>query len=152
MRNTNFKNSWVDKVGIFVKKTRDKLKDRFKNKAARKRFIRDAALVIAIAFIIFVTAMLLWAASLKTPDLESFDSRLLGQSAKIYDRTGTILLYDLSQKIRRTVVPLDQISPYVKKATIAIEDADFYNHKGIRATSVIRAILANLTSMSFSQG
>ncbi len=152
MRNTNFRNSWVDKVGVFVKKTRDKLKDRLKNKMARKRFIRDAILVIAIAFIIFVTAMLLWAASLKTPDLESFDARLLGQSAKIYDRTGTILLYDLSQKIRRTVVPLDQISPYAKKATIAIEDADFYNHKGIRATSVIRAVLANLTSMSFSQG
>lgn len=148
MQNNFTKGSWVEKIGFFIKKLQEQLKD----KRGRKRFIRDAVLVIAIAFIIFVTVILLWAASLKTPDLESFDARLLGQSAKIYDRTGTILLYDLSQKIRRTVVPLDQVSPYIKKATVAIEDADFYNHKGIRATSVIRAVLANLTTMSFSQG
>ncbi len=140
--------SWVDKVGSFLQNLRNKLK----NKQTRVRFIRDAILILAIGFIMFVTVILLWAASLKTPDLRSFDARLLGQSAKIYDRTGTILLYDLSQKIRRTVVPFDQISPYIKKATIAIEDADFYNHKGIRPTSVMRAVLANLTSMSFSQG
>jgi 1A family penicillin-binding protein len=144
--------SWVDKVGFFIQKLKKTLVTVWKDKIMRKRFIRDAILLSAIGFIIFTTVILLWAASLKTPDLESFDARLLGQSAKIYDRTGTILLYDLSQKIRRTVVPLDQISPNIKKATVAIEDADFYNHKGIRATSVIRAVLANITSLSFSQG
>ncbi len=145
MRNNT---SWVDKVGKFVQN----LKNRLKNKQTRFRFIRDTVLVVAIAFIIFTTFILLWAASLKTPDLDSFDARLLGQSAKIYDRTGSILLYDLSQKIRRTVVPFDQISPNIKKATIAIEDVNFYDHKGIRPTSVIRAVIANITSLSFSQG
>jgi 1A family penicillin-binding protein len=142
------KNQRVEMLRDFVQK----VKDRMKNKNSRKRLIKDVSLIVAIALIMGTTILLLWAASLKTPDLQSFDARLLGQSAKIYDRTGTILLYDLSQKIRRTVVPLDQVSPYIKKATVAIEDADFYNHKGIRATSVIRAILANITSFSFSQG
>lgn len=122
-----------------------------KNKA-KKHILRDIMLMFLIVLVLFSSGFLLWAASLKTPDLNSFDDRLLGQSAKIYDKTGTVLLYDLSQKVRRTTVPFDQISPNIKKATIAIEDIDFYTHKGIKATSIIRAVLANLTSMKFSQG
>ncbi len=142
------KKTLAERASSFLKN----LKISLKNKQKRARIIRDTILTLAIGSIVFVTVILLWAASLKTPDLESFDARLLGQSAKIYDRTGSVLLYDLSQKIRRTVVPFDQISPNIKKATIAIEDIGFYDHKGIQATSVIRAVLANITSLSFSQG
>ncbi len=130
----------------------EKLIHRLKNKKTRRALIKDIFMVGGIAFVFLCTVFILWASSLKTPDLESFDTRLLGQSAKIYDRTGTILLYDLSQKVRRTVVPFESINPYIKDATVAIEDADFYNHKGIRPKAIIRAILANLTSLSFSQG
>lgn len=121
-------------------------------KKTGKNIVRDFFLVGLICFILASAAFIVWAASLKTPDLSSFDDRLLGQSAKIYDRTGKILLYDLSQKVRRTVIPFDQISPYIKQATIAIEDVDFYNHGGIKATSIIRAIIANVFSLHFSQG
>ena len=123
-----------------------------KNPKERKLIIRDALLLSIILFVFVSGAFLLWAASLQTPDLGSFDDRILGQSAKIYDRTGTVLLYDLSQKVRRTVVPFDQISSSTKNATIAIEDSEFYSHKGIRATSIIRAILANIFTLHFSQG
>lgn len=95
---------------------------------------------------------LIWFTSLKTPSLNAFDDKLLGQSAKIYDRTGTVLLYDLSQKVRRTVVPLDKISPYIVKATIAIEDKDFYTHSGIRVRSLIRAVIRNITNKEYSEG
>lgn len=125
---------------------------RLKNKKDRNKIIKDVLMVGSIFFVLFCTFFILWAASLKTPDLESFDSRLLGQSAKIYDRTGSVLLYDLSQKVRRTVVPFDQISPYVKKATVAIEDVDFYSHSGIKPTSIVRAVFANIMSLSYSQG
>jgi 1A family penicillin-binding protein len=40
----------------------------------------------------------------------------------------------------------------IKHAVVAIEDAHFYTHKGIRPTSIIRAVFVNLTSGSFSQG
>lgn len=97
-------------------------------------------------------AFLLWAANLKTPDINSFDTRLAGISTKIYDRTGTVLLYDVNSQVRRTVVPFDQISNNLKNATIAIEDADFYSHKGIKISSIIRAFFANIFSGGFSQG
>ena len=95
---------------------------------------------------------ILWAASLKTPDLNSFDSRLAGISTKIYDRTGNILLYDVNQAVRRTVVPYDTISPYLKNATISIEDADFYEHSGINITSIIRSVFVNIANLEFKQG
>ncbi len=124
----------------------------WKNPKERKLIIRDTILVCLVGGVLFFSVFLLWAVSLKTPDLHSFDDRLLGQSAKIYDRTGTVLLYDLSQKVRRTTVDFDKISPYVKNASVAIEDADFYNHKGIKAKSIARAIIANIFTLHFSQG
>ena len=96
--------------------------------------------------------LLFWAASLKTPDLNSFDSRLSGMSTKIYDRTGTVLLYDVNQQVRRTVVPFNTISPYLKNATISIEDADFYKHPGIQITSILRAFVVDVFTLNFTQG
>lgn len=118
----------------------------------RQKILKDIFLVLGIFFVLFCTVILLWVATLKTPSLDSFDARLLGQSAKIYDRTGSVLLYDLSQRVRRTVVPYESISPYIKKATISIEDADFYIHGGIKPKSILRAVLANIMSLRFSQG
>lgn len=132
-----------------------RIKHLFSKKGSKKKFnsvIRDVFLVVMIVGVLTATIFLVWATSLKTPDLSSFDDRLLGQSAKIYDRTGKVLLYDLSQKVRRTVVPFDTISPYIKQATIAIEDIDFYNHAGIKATSIIRAVIANIFTLEYSQG
>ncbi len=135
-----------------IKKFISRAKAAIKNPTERKLILRDTFLVGIIVVVLGSGSLLLWAASLKTPDLNSFDDRLLGQSAKIYDRTGTILLYDLSQRVRRTVVPFDQISKDLKNATVSIEDADFYKHKGIKTTSIVRAVLANLLTLRFSQG
>lgn len=95
---------------------------------------------------------ILWVASLRIPALESLNERRVDSSTKIYDRTGEILLYDFSQDIRREVVPLEDISDNAKEAAIAIEDKDFYSHNGFDFTSFMRAVVVNLTSMSFSQG
>lgn len=89
-------------------------------------------------------AFVLWAATLTMPSLESVESRRIEQSTKIYDRTGEILLYDLHQDVKRTIVPFEDISHHIKNATVAIEDANFYNHKGVEPTAIIRAVLINL--------
>ncbi len=123
-----------------------------KNKSWVKKLVRKIILGV-IALLMFITALfLLWFSSLKTPDINVFDDKLLGQSAKIYDRTGNVLLYDLSQKVRRSVMPIDQISPYIAQATIAIEDNDFYQHGGIKISSLVRAVFANISEGGYSQG
>ena len=40
----------------------------------------------------------------------------------------------------------------IKNATVAVEDSDFYNHKGIRVTSIIRAVMSNLFGVGKTQG
>jgi len=114
------------------------------------RFIRRhlGALIIwgITAGFLLGGALILWAATLQIPDLASLEERQIEQSVKFYDRTGTVLLYDLHKEEQRTIVPLEEISPLLQQAVIAVEDAYFYQHSGIRPTSIVRAILTNLLS------
>ncbi|HXK35328.1 MAG TPA: penicillin-binding protein [Candidatus Paceibacterota bacterium] len=87
---------------------------------------------------------LLWAVNLKIPDFKAFDNRKISRSTKIYDRTGEILLYNIHNETKRTVVPWEEIGVNIKNATVAVEDSEFYHHKGIRLESTARALLTNL--------
>lgn len=87
--------------------------------------------------------LLVWAATLQLPDLGSLETRRVEQSVKIYDRTGTVLLYDLHKDMQRTAVPLDSISTNLQQAIVAIEDPEFYTHIGIKPTAIARAIWTN---------
>lgn len=118
----------------------------------RRLSIRDIALIALSAGLIVGGGIALWASSLKIPDISSLQERKVTQSAKIYDRTGTVLLDDLGDNITRTLVPLSDISINVQHATLAIEDAEFYDHGGIRISSIIRAVLANLIPGGYTQG
>jgi 1A family penicillin-binding protein len=95
---------------------------------------------LIIAGVIFV-----WVSTLEIPDLSAFEQRRVQQSTKIYDRTGEILLYDLHQDVRRTIVPFENISHHLKNATVAIEDDQFYNHYGIDPMAIMRALVSNFT-------
>jgi len=109
-------------------------------------------LAIAIVALLASGIFILWVASLRIPALEDISERRVDQSVKIYDRTGEILLYDTSKDARRALVPFESISPYARLAAIAIEDKDFYSHNGFQLKSFFRAVLVNLTTLSFSQG
>ncbi|MFN4212989.1 MAG: transglycosylase domain-containing protein [Microgenomates group bacterium] len=61
-------------------------------------------------------------------------------STHILDRNGQ-LLYEIYRNQNRTPVSLKNLPPYVAQATIAIEDKDFYKHRGVALFSgVLRAI------------
>jgi len=62
-----------------------------------------------------------------------------GFATKIYDRNGK-LIYDVFKKQKRTSVDLENIPLYLRQATIAIEDKDFYKHKGFDIQSWARII------------
>ena len=97
-----------------------------------------------IAFFIIAGLGIIWISTFSLPDLDNFEERQIIQSTKIYDRTGDVVLFDVHGEVTRTVVPLDQISDYVKWATISIEDSNFYNHNGIEPKAILRAIFVNL--------
>ena len=83
-----------------------------------------------LACLFFATSLFIYYAK-DFPRPEKFAERQLAQSTKIYDRTGESLLYEIYGEEKRTVVSLNEIPDYLKKAVIATEDANFYNHFGV---------------------
>ena len=106
----------------------------------KKHLFRNLILLFITIGLFISGVVILWGSTLEIPDLQSFEKRKITQSTKIYDRTGEILLFDLHENIRRSVVPYDDISRNIKNATVAIEDADFYEHYGIRPLATFRAV------------
>lgn len=122
-------------------------------KSKVKRKLLKEFVLLCFAFSIIASACILaWLASIQLPDFNNFENRNIANSTKIYDRTGKVLLYNIHDNVRRTIVPINEISPHIRNSTIAIEDAHFYEHFGFRPTSFIRAVIANIMSGGFSQG
>ena len=60
-------------------------------------------------------------------------------TTKIYDRNGN-LLYKIYQEQNRTTIKLSDLPSSVKQATVAVEDKDFYHHRGISVQGILRAV------------
>jgi 1A family penicillin-binding protein len=72
-------------------------------------------------------------------------------STKIYDRSAEHLLYTLEDE-RRELVGLDAVPQKMQEATIAIEDKSFWTNPGVDIGGILRAMNANATSGTISQG
>lgn len=68
-------------------------------------------------------------------------------STHMYDRNGK-LLYEIYRDQNRTPVKVKDLKPYIYQAAIAIEDKDFYRHKGV---SFISGILRSVKEMALHQ-
>lgn len=73
------------------------------------------------------------------------------QSSYIFDRHGN-LLYELSDKGRRTIIALEQTPLHLRQATIATEDKNFYNHTGVDYTAIARAAWQNMQAEEVVSG
>jgi len=67
---------------------------------------------------------------------------------KYLDRNGNLLWEDKGDSNYKLVVKGDEINDYMKKATIAVEDKDFYHHGGISISGIMRAVINNATGGS----
>jgi membrane peptidoglycan carboxypeptidase len=86
------------------------------------------------------------------PAVDGLTSTGLEQDMLIFDRHGT-LIDDIGwHGDHRIVVPLKYISPYVKQASIAIEDHSFYENNGVDFGGIIRAAIADYTHRHITQG
>ncbi|MGW1286212.1 transglycosylase domain-containing protein [Streptomyces sp. NPDC002586] len=81
-------------------------------------------------------------ANLKSPQLS--------QRTTILDNQGQQIASVYSRD--RTVVDLKDISPYMQKAIVAIEDARFYQHGAIDLKGVLRALNTNAQQGGVAQG
>ena len=86
------------------------------------------------------------------PDPKNVLKEEFSESTKIYDRSGKILLYEISGKEKRTWVDIETLPIYIKQATITAEDQNFYHHFGVDFGAIIRSAIKNISTLSFSQG
>jgi len=75
----------------------------------------------------------------------------LDQRSYVYAADGR-LLATLRAEIDRQPVPLSSIPGHVVDAVLAVEDADFYAHKGVNLRAMLRALTANVESGATVQG
>jgi penicillin-binding protein 1A len=85
------------------------------------------------------------------PDVRVLRNYVPSETSYIYDINGT-LLHRLHDEANREVVSLDEVSPNLKRAVLAVEDSYFYSHNGINPSSVGRALLANVQAGSTVEG
>jgi len=127
-------------------------------RAAKKKKLKSLLLVLLVtAGTLLVlgafglTIALAWI-SRDLPDPNSLINRNVAQTTKIYDRTGTHLLYEIHGDQNRTLIQISDLPKYVPEATVAIEDKNFYNHHGIDWIGLLRAFVKNTIQGKRIQG
>jgi len=122
-----------------------------KNKTKKKKslFLRLVSVFIQIILILLLAGVVLALALFlyythDFPRPDKFVRTTAAQPTRIYDRDGEILLYNVFGEENRLVVPLEEISEYAQQAVIALEDARFYEHRGVDARGIMRAVLTDL--------
>lgn len=125
-----------------------------KYELTKRGFLKKIFFFLFIAlFAMGAAGSVMFAYFLRTlPDPVKISQRKTVESTKIFDRTGTVLLYEIHGEEKRTSIPFEEIPQAVKQATVAVEDANFYQHPGIDIRGILRAFVVDLISSSLSQG
>ena len=85
------------------------------------------------------------------PDVRSLKGYIPSETTYIYDINGKVLASFHGEE-NREVVPLDQVSPEMKLAVLAMEDGNFYQHNGVNPVGIARAVVINISSGGTVQG
>lgn len=86
------------------------------------------------------------------PKINDISGNNFGGSITYYDRTGQTVLWQDYDAVKRVPVKSEQISKYMKQATIAIEDKEFYNHGAFDVKGIMRAGINDLKGGSRQGG
>ncbi len=86
----------------------------------------------------------------KLPDISAIQAYRPSETTKIYSSDGQLLANFFKEN--REIVPFSKIPDSLKLAILAIEDARFYEHKGVDAVGILRAVVANFKGQRIVQG
>lgn len=104
---------------------------------------------VVVFLLLLFASVIFFATQISSPS--DLTNRDIASSTKIYDRNSE-LLYDIYQNQNRTPIKLTDIPDYVKMATIAIEDKDFYKHSGFSLTGITRSVFVLLIHRKIEGG
>ncbi|MBX4191268.1 MAG: PBP1A family penicillin-binding protein [Candidatus Doudnabacteria bacterium] len=125
--------------------------DKLRTEKTWRRRIFLGVMYLAAGFLL-LGSLTFAVVSLSLPDPNKLNSRIVAQSTKIYARDGTTLLYEVHGEAKRTLVTLADIPDYAEKATISVEDKNFYKNPGVDWRGIVRSVWVDITNRSASQG
>ena len=117
---------------------------------SRRAFILVAVLILALPLMVIPAFAAESVGNL--PAVDGLSASGLHQDMLIFDRHGTLIDDIGDHGDHRIVVPLKDISPFIKQATIAIEDKTFYENNGVDFGGIARAALADYSHHHIAQG
>ena len=99
----------------------------------------------AVLLIFFIVVSVLWAFSNNLPDYKYLKNYKAPVSSKIYSGSGE-LIQDFSSE-KRIFIPYNSIPEIVINSFLSAEDKNFFNHPGIDAKGVLRAVIKNISNI-----
>jgi len=130
--------------------SRRSLNKKRKIRSLASRLLPYLAVFILLCFIFGIAAFAWLSKDLPNPD--KVIERSVAQSTKILARDEKTVLYDIHGDQKRTAVNLEEISNYMRSATIAVEDKNFYKHKGFSLPRIIKVVIIDSLSGKKAQG
>jgi penicillin-binding protein 1A len=130
---------------------------RRRKRRARSRKARSRKTILIGVFVVLPVVVLVAATIGATAvfgsscDLKTLQPVAVGQNSFVYAADGSELGVIPAER-NRTPVSRAQISPWVPKATVAIEDRRFYEHGGVDPVGIARAVVADVKARKFVQG
>lgn len=103
--------------------------------------IKSLALFFQIMFI-FIGCIFLYVDK-NTPNPDLISESELQQPIRIYSKDGKLIGFFGIE--RRELISFQQIPENLKNAVLAAEDKDYFNHSGVKISSLVRALLGELT-------
>jgi penicillin-binding protein 1A len=126
---------------------------RHRDRVQSRRFVLVTilALVLTTGGVLAAAAFTGAQAFLNSCSLASLKPVSIGENSFVYAADGS-LLGSIPAEQNRQVIALDQMSPLLAQATVAIEDRRFYSHDGVDYEGIVRAAVKNLQEGEIVQG
>ncbi|HET8606980.1 MAG TPA: PBP1A family penicillin-binding protein [Gaiellaceae bacterium] len=134
-----------------VADVRRRRKRRHERLRKRRRVAFALGLLGAILVVLLTVGFGAGAALSSSCDLNSLRPVEIGQNSFVYAADGSLLGSIPAEKNRQPIA-LSQMSRWLPKATVAIEDRRFYEHGGVDYQGIVRAAWADLTAGKVVQG
>lgn len=122
------------------------------SKEGQKKIWKFIAACVLIGIIAIGGLFLYYKKDLSAIDPVELANRVSNTVNTYLDRNGEVLWEDRGSGDYRLVVEGSDISTYMRQATVAIEDKNFYNHIGVDFTAIMRASFVTLTGGAVQGG
>ncbi len=127
-----------------------------RQRATRRRRRRTAVIASLAAIVAIGTAAVMGGGAAvfaygSSCDLRSLHSTQIGQNSFVYAANGALLGVIPAERNRQPVAATD-MSPWVRKATVAVEDRRFFDHGGLDLEGIARAAVADVRAGTIVEG